>query len=160
MITQEYLKSVLYYDPNTGLFTWICKKKIKNNKKYAGYKDKDGYLIITINGKAYKAHRLVFMYVYGIKPKKEVDHINGIVDDNRLINLREANKSSNLQNQKRAHKNNLSTGLLGAHKQNNLFTSCIRHNGKQIHLGCFKTAEDAHNAYIEAKRKLHPYGTL
>ncbi|MFA6278364.1 MAG: hypothetical protein WC622_16575, partial [Pedobacter sp.] len=87
---------------------------------------------------------------------------NGIRDDNRWINLRKATRSENIQNLKKAHKSNKSTGLLGVYlnKKEGSIYSKITINKKVIYLGCFKTAEEAHKIYLTAKRELHPYGTL
>ena len=111
MITQEYLKSVLSYDPETGIFTWkyrqgLIGKKISWNTRYsekqAGTIDPVGYLGIAIEYKRYYAHRLAWLYMTGELPKKYIDHLNGNKSDNRFLNLREATNSENQQNQKRA----------------------------------------------------------
>ena len=100
MITQEYLKSVLYYDKDTGLFTW----KISNKKghvkegKLAGSKDNRGYVKIQINKKDYTAHRLAWFYIYGEWPKQVIDHINRIKFDNRIENLRDVSVLENNKN--------------------------------------------------------------
>jgi hypothetical protein len=109
-----------------------------------------------------RAHRLAWLYVHGHLPFGSIDHINGIRSDNRLCNIRIATKSENNQNLKKAQKNNKSTGLLGAfyNKRANCFISQIVINRKQIFVGRFKTKEYAHNAYIQAKRNLHPFGML
>jgi len=96
MITQDKLKEILDYNQHTGLFTW---KKIK---KYSNRSVGDiagslslGYVVIGIDKKIYKAHRLAWLYVYGEFPKEQLDHINGNKEDNRICNLREANQSQN-----------------------------------------------------------------
>jgi len=173
-LTQEYLKECLNYDIETGVFTWKVRpinhfkeeryaKMINtklSEKKAGSYKN--GYIETTLNGKHYLLHRLSWLYVNGIFPKYEIDHINGILDDNRLCNLREATKKENQQNLKTAKKSNLSTGILGVtfNKRTNKFIAQIYFNYKGFFLGYFKTAEEAHHAYLTAKRELHPFGTL
>jgi len=95
-------------------------------------------------------------------PENEIDHINGIRNDNRICNLREATKSENAQNQRKAPSHNKSTGLIGASfdKRYKKFESKIHINGKSKFLGYFKTAIEAHNAYLTEKRLIHPFGTI
>ena len=130
--------------------------------KSCGFIRKDGYVAIKINTKAYKAHRLAWLYVYGINPENQVDHVNGFKSDNRILNLRAATNSQNCENQKKAKSNNI-VGLLGVSKaygKRNGFISRIQVNGKQKNIGYFPTAEEAHEAYILAKRELHGHNTL
>lgn len=174
-LTQEYLKEILDYDPETGVFTWKERNlkyfkstramnafNKKNANRIAGSVHYEGYIVITINKKTYQSHRLAWLYVYGHLPKNEIDHINHIKHDNKISNLREATKSQNLQNQIKAQKDNKSTALLGVHfnKRNNNFNASIRKDGKLKHLGCFKTAQEAHEAYIKEKRKIHEFNML
>jgi hypothetical protein len=160
MLTQEQLKKIINYNQETGIFTWTDRKHCSG--RTAGGMDVKGYIIIKIYGKTYKSHRLAFLYMDGEMPEGDVDHINGIRDDNRWINLRKATRSENIQNLKKAHRSNKSTGLLGVYlnKKEGSIYSKITINKKVIYLGCFKTAEEAHKIYLTAKRELHPYGTL
>lgn len=173
MITQEYLKSILSYNPKTGLFKWkerSFKKECFSNSwntrysnKTAGtLKESNGYVYISILKKNYFAHRLVWLYVHGEFPETGIDHINGIKHDNRFYNLRTANQSENCQNVKRAKISNKSTGLLGSsyNKQAKKYISSIQINGKRIYLGLFITAIEAHKEYLNAKRKLHSFNTI
>jgi hypothetical protein len=106
-------------------------------------------------------HRLAWLYVTGAWPKKHLDHINGDRADNRFCNLREADDAANNQNRKRANKCSL-TGVLGVTycKQTKRYRAVIMHNRKSIHLGRFDTPEEAHAAYVGAKRVLHPAGAI
>lgn len=82
MLTQERLKELLKYDPETGLFTWISRKpKVKLNT-IAGYKTKRGYILIGVDRVYYFGHRLAFFYMTGQWPKEVIDHINCIKSDN------------------------------------------------------------------------------
>lgn len=82
-----------------------------DRKNSSGSLDKDGYLIIKIKGKQYKAHRLVFAYFNGRFPEREIDHINRIRTDNRIENLRECTRTQNIQNTTK--KVNPKTGVIG-----------------------------------------------
>lgn len=170
-ITQQELKELLDYDKDTGVLKW--KKRANKqgiggktwNTRYAGkqsgYVNPLGYLEVKINDRNYLSHRLAWMYMYGSFPKNQIDHINGITDDNRLCNLREATNSENQQNKKKAQSNN-KNGFLGVslHKKSNTFRARIKINKKEKNLGYFKTAEQAHEAYLKAKREFHPFGEL
>lgn len=159
-LTQDQLKELFGYDPETGIFTNRIKRREALVGKVAGHKDGNGYLVISIYGDRYKAHRLAWMYVYGGFPPNLIDHINGNKTDNRIANLRLADRSGNGQNMRKP-KSNSPSGLIGAFRfKNDRWRSQIRANGKTIALGCFDTAEEAHQAYLKAKRELHPYCTI
>lgn len=174
MLTQEYLKSILDYDPLTGVFTWkerpICDfncERLRNgwNTKYsfkdAGRIKSDGYVQIGINRKRYAAHRLAWLYIYGEWPKNEIDHINGFRNDNRLSNIRESTRSENMQNKKTSHKNN-KCKYLGVYfcNRSKRFVSIIALNNKTKYIGKFNDPESAHDAYLKAKRELHEFCTI
>ena len=160
-LTQERLREVLRYCPATGLFTWSTPGKGRVVGKVAGCTSKVGYTVIRIDGRLYQAHRLAILYIYGRWPDHDVDHKNGERTDNRLENLRCATRGENLQNQRQAKPFNRS-GLIGAtwSSQAGKWVSRIHVNGKQMHLGTFDSAEDAHAAYVEKKRQVHEFGLL
>jgi len=89
----NYIKKFFIYNKN-GTF------KRKDRKNSNGSIDKDGYIIIKIKGKQYKAHRLVYMFFNGEFPKGEIDHINRNRKDNRIENLRVATRLENILNSK------------------------------------------------------------
>jgi hypothetical protein len=165
MLTQERLKELLHYDPDTGVFTRV---KTAGSRAQVGTVvgsiGAHGYLSVCIDRVDYLLHRLAFLYVTGELPKY-VDHVNGCRSDNRWSNLRGcASQAVNMQNQRRAVKRN-TTGYLGVSdisKMNatNPFAARIVYHGKFKHLGCFPTAEAAHAAYLKAKRELHEGNTL
>jgi hypothetical protein len=162
ILTAERLRELLHYNPDTGVFTRITKVPrgsmpgiVRGTKKY-------GYLNFSVDGRVYRAHRLAWLYMTGEWPVEYVDHINGVKDDNRFANLRAADGSLNTQNQRKARKDNLSTGLLGVswNSKRNIYKASIRINGKLTHLKNCKTAEEAHQVYLEAKRKYHAGCTI
>jgi hypothetical protein len=153
MLTQSELKSQLHYDPETGIFTWhkdFYHKKVAG--KVAGSMDK-GYVRIRVNKKGYKAHRLVWLYIYGTWPAKEIDHINRIKHDNRLCNLREATHQQNQWNYSKP-KNNTS-GYIGVSMRGKSYVARIKVDRKKIKIGTFDTAEKAGQAYLSAKSVYH-----
>jgi hypothetical protein len=92
-------------------------------------------------------------------PNGVVDHINGDTSDNQWSNLRDVTHSVNCQNQRRAKRSNAS-GLLGVSFFDGKPRASISVDGRPIHLGTFDTPEAAHQAYVEAKRKLHAGCTI
>ena len=99
MITQERLRELLFYDEDTGDFTW---KEDRNPKAQegdvAGCLKMSGYVEIKIEGTLYYAHRLAFLYVDGSFPIKQTDHKNGEKSDNRWCNLRRVDARGNATN--------------------------------------------------------------
>lgn len=157
-MTLAELKALLYYDPETGIFTWVSDPGRKSFVgKEAGSKDR-GYVRIIIRRKHYYAHRLAWFYVTGAWPEQEIDHKIG--KSNAWGNLREASSSMNKENARAARASNRGTGLLGAYPFCGRFKSCITVKKKQIHLGMFDSAEAAHEAYVAAKRALHEGCTI
>ncbi len=150
MLTQQQLKEVLLYDPETGLFKWAKNRHRVNKGDIAGSLAY-GYVSIKLYGEKYMAHRLAFLYITGKWPKEEVDHINCTRNDNRWINLREATRFENMRNVEMKFTNK--TGFKGVSKSNNKWLARIRVLGKFIHLGVFNTPEEANEAYIHAANK-------
>jgi hypothetical protein len=157
LLTQEMLRQSHYYNPGTGLF---YKRMASGKLKLTGTLHHTGYLQCKINCQNYSAHRLAWLYMAGTWPEEHVDHIDGNKDNNKWNNLRVATNSDNLENQKRARVDNLSTGLLGAYPHGSRFKARITVKGKRLCLGTFNSPEEAHQAYIESKRDLHSFNTL
>lgn len=98
-LNQTFLKSILDYDPETGLFTFIKRRGGLMIGMIAGSKNDRGYIKISINNKRYSAHRLAFLYMIGRFPKDQSDHIDNNKSNNRWANLRECSASQNAANQ-------------------------------------------------------------
>lgn len=156
----ESLAKDLRYDAEIGHFYWVRPKQGRNLSKPAGGINKEGYWVLRAFGRHVLAHRLAWFAIHGAWPNGEIDHINGNILDNRPHNLRDVDKSTNQQNQRKAHVGS-KTGLIGAHATDKGdFRSGIRINGRQMSLGRFKTAEQAHEAYVTAKRAMHKGCTI
>jgi hypothetical protein len=152
-LNQNRLKQMLKYDAETGQFTWLVKSGPLSAGAIAGTPH-NGYLRIQVDGKCYRAHRLAFFYVNGSMPIDEIDHINGIKNDNRWVNLRTTNHQTNMQNQSRAHSSN-GCKTLGVSMQGAKYRARVRVNGKNKNLGMFNSPDAAHLAYVFAKREFH-----
>lgn len=139
----EYLNKYFKYNKDTGE---IIRTDRKNSN---GSKDKDGYLIIKIKGKQYKAHRLIWFMTHGEFPDGEIDHINRKRTDNRIDNLRVVDRIGNINNTTK--KINKDTGCYGIYLDKTTkglkkkYT--FKHKGKTYR---FYTLEDA----IKAKGEI------
>jgi hypothetical protein len=162
-IDSARLMAALDYDPITGIFTW--KISTSNRVKVgaiAGTNHSSGYRFVFVDGAAYKAHRLAWLYVHGVWPEADIDHINGIRNDNRIANLRSVTRSINQQNLRSA-RGDTNTGALGVYKtdkKSKPFKSFIKADGQNKFIGNFKTVNEASAAYLFEKRRLHEGCTI
>jgi HNH endonuclease len=90
MISRETVAQLLDYDPATGEFRWKVRRGGMELGSIAGALDSEGNLVIRIKRRGYMAHRLAWLLVHGRWPARKIRHLNGIKDDNRFANLREA----------------------------------------------------------------------
>lgn len=154
-LTQQRLKEVLHYNWETGVWTWIKKPSKRANRAVmgaiAGTMTAEGYISIQLDGAAYKAHRLAFLYMKGRWPAIDVDHKDMNRANNRWLNLREATRALNIANTKRRSDNQ--SGFKGVRLQKNRWLARITIEGRRVFLGGFDTAELAHRAYCEAAKK-------
>lgn len=142
MLTAEYLRQIIHYDPETGVFT--------RDGKVAGGISGDGYRYITIDYVGYLEHRLAVLYVTGQLPKFGVSHRNYNRADNRWTNLRSATAAQRARSRKATNK----LGIKGVRMtpQGN-YRAVIYVKGRNRHLGTFPTLEAASEAYLEAARE-------
>ena len=152
-LTVEYLRSVLHYSPETGIFTWKVRtaKRIKAGD-VAGSPDGRGYLSIRVCSRTHRAHRLVWLYVYGSWPKDQLDHINRNRSDNRIANLREVTNKQNGQNASKRSDNTSGHPGVSWHKRDSKWRARIKHSYKMIHLGYFTDIEEALSARKAAEK--------
>jgi hypothetical protein len=146
-LTAPRLREVVTYVPATGQFFR------RDTGKAAGYVDK-GYVYMKIDGRAYLAHRLAWLYVHGYWPSGVIDHKVG--KSNAIDNLRDVTVSVNSQNLRSAHKDSAS-GILGVYwvKTAKKWSAKICIAGRNKYLGHFDDKDDAAAAYLNAKRELH-----
>jgi HNH endonuclease len=161
-ITAERVRELLHFEPETGVLIWRARSATASRVRIgcaAGGLRKDGYRVIEIDGRGYRAHRIAWLLVHGTWPSVEIDHVNGMRDDNRIANLRDVSKSVNKQNVRRARADS-GHGFIGATRTRGRWQSVITVDGKRVHLGMFARGEDASAAYLAAKRRLHPGCTI
>lgn len=161
MLTQARLKELLHYNPDTGVFTrLVATSNFIKVGDIAGASHNRGYICISVHSKPYLAHRLAWLYMTGQFPSKQIDHVNGVRNDNRFINLRQCTQYENDQN--RVSRKNTTSKYIGVswNNERRKWRATININGKQKHLGRFETEEEALSAYIEAKAKIHTFNPV
>lgn len=151
ILTQEVLKELLHYDPDTGIFTW--KERDRRyftstghqttwNKRFSGKETNglsvQGYVRISIFYKRYRAHRLAFLYMEGRFPRDKVDHWLGDRADNRWNKISHSSQLQNCRNMKICKRNK--TGIIGLswHKKSQKYMACINVNYKTNYLGIYE----------------------
>lgn len=154
---QAWLKNLVHYNPGNGEFTRLAAASNVPAGLAKPRPSVNGYLRMRLDGRLYYLHRLAWLYENGKWPDDSVDHIDGDRTNNAIANLREATYAQNLQN--RELKSVAVSGLRGAYFdiKSKRWQSKIRHNYKSISLGYYATAEEAHKAYLEGKRKYHKF---
>lgn len=153
-LTQKRLKELLYYNSKTGIFRWrISRRNIKKGD-IAGYKKKRGYIVIQIDYKFYKAHRLVWLYENGYFPEPGLDHRDRIKHHNWISNLREASQQCNMRNYGNPKDN--TSGVKGVYwnKAKNKWNAQIVVNKKNFYLGLYKDFSEAACARLAAEQCL------
>ena len=155
-----WIKELLDYNPSTGSLIWLSRGANKFssesecfrwNTRYAHTKalctkNKKGYLSGTIGGRGYLSHRVAWFLFYGAEPPEEIDHVNGIRDDNRISNLRSADRVVNCRNQFKRIDN--TSGHTGVTKSGARWLARIGSGKSRVTLGVFQNIDDA----IEARK--------
>jgi hypothetical protein len=114
------------------------------------------YVLISVNERLYRAHRLAWLYTTGQWPAHVIDHIDGDAGNNRLANLREVTTAENIRNQRRRGNNTSGyKGVSFAPGRRKCWHAQIMLDGRQHHLGFYADVADAHAAYCEAAARLH-----
>lgn len=171
--TPEQLRELLTYDPETGKLFWKPRDvsyfertsrpeaNLKSwNKRFLGkeaftYLSSDGYRISAIFGRYIRAHRAAWAIHHGEWPSGEIDHINGVRDDNRLINIRDCKHHENMRNG--LIRSNNKSGFKGVSwdEEAGKWRAQICYAGKKKSLGRFCSENEAHDAYFAAAIKHH-----
>ena len=154
-LSQERLKELLDYDPETGVFRW----RVRTNGRIcvgdiAGSVHIKGHRYIGVDRGLYFAHRLAWLYMTGQWPLDQIDHKNTLPDDNRWENLRLATRSQNIANARKLKRGGTSR-FKGVYwiKADRKWSAQIRVRGKLIILGRFNDEQAAHEAYMKAATK-------
>jgi len=157
-LTAELLRELLNYNPASGVFT---RRKACNGHRageVAGWTE-HGYVRVVVAGVKLYAHQLAWLYMTGSLPRNKMDHLDGNGLNNKFSNIREATDVVNAQNIRAAQKNN-QLGVLGVYRKRDRFIARIYFDGEQKIVGRFDTPEEAHAAYVAAKRRHHEGCTI
>lgn len=141
--SQECIKQLINYDPNTGVATWTNDQvRVDLRGKVCGSQGKGSYRCVSIAGEKYQLHRLIYKLMTGKEPVI-MDHVNGHPDDNRWCNLRSVTHKENSLNLKLPVDNK--SGSIGVyfHEKQNRWLTSVRQDNVSYHLGSFKTKEEA-----------------
>lgn len=161
-VTPTDIREYVIYNPETGQFRWAEKGRWHAGGFSPGYagkpcgyvrKKEDGYLVIQIRGVPFYAHKLAWFITHGEDSVEMLDHINRITGDNRIANLRQVTRAQNAMNSK--VRSDSTSGVKGVsyHPKNKYWEAYIRVNRVKLHLGTFKTVEEARLARAEAEHE-------
>lgn len=156
-LTQERLKELFHYDPDTGVFIGLKPRgKRTDVVGVPAGGDSHGYTVICIDYVHYRAHVLAWFYVHGEWPTHEVDHKNRKRSDNRISNLRLATHQQNMRNN-RVCPTRTTSGVLGVawDSANKKWRAHVSLGRRMKCLGRYKTIEEALAARIEGEKKYY-----
>jgi len=153
MLTQEKLHQLFEYQDGVLIRKITTCPTAKKGMKINSIEPR-GYVVVNIQEKSYKVHRLIYMMFYGFMPKM-IDHIDGNKQNNKIENLREATHTQNLQNRPKYKSNTSGYKGVSFHKKTKKWQASIRINNKQNYLGLFKTPLDAYEVYCKEAKKYH-----
>lgn len=156
MLTQDRIKNLIYYNASTGEVSWTDEYASKRRKPGSVYYLNNGYGRVSIEGKHYYLHRLVWCYHYGAFPSEQIDHIDGNKLNNRIENLREVTHADNQKNRNMIKTNK--TGIMGVSKIASGYRAYITVDDRQVHLGHYIDFFEACCARKSAENKygFHP----
>ena len=157
-MNQLFLKELLHYDPETGIFRWNKQRRNIKLGEVAGGRNSIGYIFIRLFYNRFLAHRLAWMYMYGNFPPDEIDHINGVRDDNRIINLRAVSHAENAKNQRINSTNTSGVTGVSWNKAAQKWKAQVRQDNKTLYFGIYSNFLDAICARKSAEHILgfHP----
>jgi hypothetical protein len=149
------VRALLDYDPATGIFRWAVKTSNRRAGTLAGTLGRDGYVIICIKKRTYRAHRLAWLHITGSWPENQIDHKNRVRNDNRLCNLRDCSGTVNQHNSGLRSDNK--SGLRGVsyNQKRQKWEVRMKLHGKLIHIG---TSTRRSNA--DRSRRRFPTGMM
>lgn len=159
-IDAALVRSLFSYDAEEGRLRWKLRadRDAGWNKRYAhktAGTNAGGYWRIRVGKRFYFEHRLVWVFVYGVWPTDELDHVNCIGLDNRIGNLRDATNAENVRNV--SIRRNNTSGYKGVRKTHgaDTWSAEITFRRMKYNLGSFRTKEEAHAAYCAAAQAKH-----
>lgn len=147
-LTQELIAKVLKYDALSGTLIWISNlhsKRVVPNSRAGSLVKSTGYRNISLFGRTYLEHQLIWFMCNGVWPKGQIDHINQIRDDNRIVNLRDVSKADNARNRSRNPNSKLGEHGIWFNIRTNKYVAEITLNGKKVYQKSFDDIDVAIN---------------
>lgn len=159
MLTQERLRELLHYDPETGVFTNLVSRCRAREGQVVGTWSAKGYLACEIDGRSYRMNRLAWLYVTGERPLHpyQVDHVDLNKSNNAWCNLRLVTNKQNTENR---GPTKTESGVAGVTRRGNKWRARIRHHNKLIALGHYENIADAIHVRQAAERLLFTHSQL
>lgn len=156
-LSHASLHQQLTYNKKSGEFHWRVDGPRSSSPKKgsrAGRQRVDGYIDLRVNKRLYLEHRLAWFYIKGFWPDSQLDHKNGVRNQNFFKNLRQATKSQNQQNTQ-GHKSRRSE-FKGVHRRilasGIVWRATIKHEHTVYNLGHFQDELEAHFVYLVAEQ--------
>ena len=156
-INQKLVRHLFTYDAETGSFSRrITTGSTSRQGDVIRTTNASGYVVVGIKKQKYYVHRLIWLYVYGVMPVNQIDHINHKQSDNRLCNLRDVTQLENNRNQPKQSRNKSGATGVVWNGLINKWVASIGINGESLHLGVFKKKKKAKKARKKAE-KVHNF---
>ena len=165
-VSPEELRKLLRYEPETGKLFWRYRplNMFKDSRAHRSWNSQfsgkeaftancNGYLLGSIHNKRYKSHRVIWAIYHGEWPNNEIDHINGVKNDNKIFNLRDSTHAQNLKNRSISSKNTSGYKGVSWDKNKKKWISSITVDGTQKFLGYFTEREQAASSYRMAAER-------
>lgn len=172
-VSAEDARGLLSYDAKSGKLYWKSEARCGFKKSVVMHRagdeagtarKSDGRIVIRLNGALYLRYRVAWLIENGAWPDGEIDHIDGNGTNDRISNLRIADRRTNQENRRRSQSGKQSSRYLGVYAnkkgRSKPWRAAISSDGRQFYLGAFDNENDAHEAYLEAKRRLHDGCTI
>lgn len=148
-LTQQRLHELFTYSDGVLLNKTIRRSQIKVGEP-AGHQTKRGYTHIRVDGRIYKAHRLIFLFHHGYLPDL-IDHIDCNRANNRIENLRACSKSENGMNRSGSYGSAMSRNV---YKRGDKFQVHMKRESKSHYIGTFNTLAEADAAAASARKEI------
>jgi hypothetical protein len=154
-LTQERLKYLIEYNPETGIFVWRQKRSPKTLPGDIAGSRSNGYVVIIVDGYKYPAHRLAWLYMTGSWPAIWIDHKDTVRHNNKWDNLREATPAQNRHNSVVSTRNKSGVKGVSFCARNQFWIAQCCKDGKNIRIGSYKKLEDAAAAHAAFAKQYH-----
>jgi len=151
----ETFRALFKWDNDAGvLVNRVARAPNSPAGALAGFDNGNGYRRVSVEGRKYYTHQIVWALHYGELPVGEIDHIDANPLNNRIENLRLTDRTGNNQNtRKRAHSKQPYKGV--SQIKSGRWLARIGANNRLHRLGVFDTPELAYSAYCEGAKRLH-----